>query len=143
MINVNLSDERSKEIYKDLQIKALNSLLIDPTYAMSASMNLVNAGYVNEGVGFAKKILLKDSRNLDALNSLALINEKLGEFKIAIDYRQKILKLDPWNASNLLYLGQDYKQLGDLVRTKEILEEILSFASGNKIGDQAKIDLAT
>lgn len=143
MINVNLADERSKEIYKDLQIKALNSLLIDPTYAMSASMNLVNAGYVNEGVGFAKKILLKDSRNLDALNSLALINEKLGEFKIAIDYRQKILKLDPWNASNLLYLGQDYKQLGDLVRTKEILEEILSFASGNKIGDQAKIDLAT
>jgi O-antigen ligase len=142
MMNFNSVDEQGREIYRDLQLKAINSLLIDPTYALTASMNLVNAGFAKEGTDSINRILLKDPRNLDALRSLALINEQLGNINIAINYRKQISDLDPWNASNLLSLGKDYKLLGDSIKTKEVLVKILSFASKNEVGDQAKIELA-
>jgi hypothetical protein len=41
-----------------------------------------------------------------------------------------------------LALGKYYKQQGDLSKSKEMLEKILSFASANQIADQAKIELA-
>lgn len=142
MMNFKSNDEQGREIYRDLQIKAITSPLIDPTYALTASMDLVNAGFLKEGEDSINQILRKDPRNLDALRSLALINEQLGNINIAINYRKRISDLDPWNASNLLSLGKDYKQSGDTMKTKEILVKILSFASDNKVGDQAKIELA-
>jgi tetratricopeptide (TPR) repeat protein len=60
----------------------------------------------------------------------------------AVYYREKIVQLDPWNAKNYLALGKYYKQQGDLDKSKEMLEKILSFASTNQIADQAKIELA-
>ena len=50
-------------------------------------------------------------------------------------------KLDPWNAVNYLALGKDYKTQGDLVKSKEMLDKILSFASNNPIAEQSKTEL--
>ena len=66
----------------------------------------------------------------------------LNKISEAIRYRDKISNLDPWNAANYLALGKDYKAQGDLIKTKEMLDKILSFASGKQVADQAKIDLA-
>jgi hypothetical protein len=52
-------------------------------------------------------------------------------------------KLDPWNAVNYLGLGKDYKAQGNLVKNKEMLDKILSFASANPIAEQAKTELAS
>ena len=89
-----------------------------------------------------KKIYLQNPRNLDALLLFALTYEQLNDLPEAISYREKIVQLDPWNAKNYLALGKYYKQQGDLVKSKVMLEKILSFASTNQIADQAKIELA-
>jgi tetratricopeptide (TPR) repeat protein len=103
---------------------------------------LVQSGFVNEGLVTVEKISRDDPRNLDALNSLAVIYEQTNEINRAIINREKITQIDPWNAANFLALGKNYKFLGNSAKSKAMLDKILSFASSNKISDQAKIDLA-
>jgi tetratricopeptide (TPR) repeat protein len=137
-----LQNTQVKSIYKELNIKAINTPLIDPVYSLNAAMNLVQAGFVKEGLAKVEKISRDDPRNLDALNSLAVIYEQTNEINRAIINREKITQIDPWNAANFLALGKNYKFLGNSAKSKAMLDKILSFASSNKISDQAKIDLA-
>jgi len=140
--NVNLQDPTSRNYLKELQLKAINTPLNDPTYSLFAASRLIQSGYVDEGLAEAKKIYLQNPRNLDSLLLFALTYEQLSNLPEAISYREKIVQLDPWNAKNYLALGKYYKQQGDLSKSKEMLEKILSFASTNQIADQAKIELA-
>jgi tetratricopeptide (TPR) repeat protein len=140
--NVNLQDATSRNYFKELQLKAINTPLNDPTYSLFAASRLIQSGYMDEGLAEAKKIYLQNPRNLDALLLFALTYEQLNYLSEAISYREKIVQLDPWNAKNYLSLGKYYKQQGDLGKSKEMLEKIISFASTNQIADQAKIELA-
>ncbi len=88
-----------------------------------------------------KKLLLKKIVSIvlpQAINLLAKINK----LSIAITTREKISVLDPWNAANYLQQGKNYKAQGDLVKSSQMLEKILSFASNHPISAQAKIELA-
>jgi O-antigen ligase len=136
-----LQNQTSKEIFRELNLKTINTYLNDPSYKLSASMNLAQSGFVEEALAQVKKIYTENPRNLDALNILATAYEQTNRIPEAIIYREKISKLDPWNADNYLFLGKDYKEQGDLIKTKEVLDKILSFASGTKVAEQAKIDL--
>jgi O-antigen ligase len=140
--NVNLQDPRSRDYFKELQLKVINTPLNDPTYNLFAASRLIQSGYVEEGLAEAKKIYLQNPRNPDALLLFALTYEQLNDLPVAISYREKIVQLDPWNAKNYLALGKYYKQQGDLSKSKEMLDKILSFAATNQIADQAKIELA-
>ena len=128
-------------IYLLLQLKLINKPLNDPSYRLVASSRLIQAGF-EEGLDKAEELYRSDPRNLDTLNVLAETYEQLANLPKAIYYRQAIASLDPWNAKNYLALGKYFKQQGDLVKTKEMLEKILSFAAANQIADQAKIELA-
>jgi tetratricopeptide (TPR) repeat protein len=134
--------QASKNLYKDLNLKTINTFLNDPNYVLNASTNLIQNGFIDEGLQAVKKIHIKNPRNLDALNILVITYEQTNKISEAIRYRDKISNLDPWNAANYLALGKDYKAQGDLIKTKEMLDKILSFASGKQVADQAKIDLA-
>jgi O-antigen ligase len=141
-----LQNSTVQSIYKDFQIKAINSSLNDPTYKLSCAMSLVQNGFVEDGLPVVKKISNNDPRNLDALNALALISEQLKEIPDAIAYREKMAKLDPWNAVNYLALVKDYKAQGDLVKSRAMLDKILSFSTGaigSPIAEQAKSELAS
>ena len=140
-LNVNLQDPTSRNYFKELQFKALNTPLNDPTYSLYAASRLIQSGYVDEGVAAAKKIYLQNPRNLDALLLFALTYEQLNNLPEATSYREKIAELDPWNAQNYLALGKYYKQQGDLSKSKLMLEKILSFATTHQIADLAKIEL--
>jgi O-antigen ligase len=139
---VNLQDANSRSYYKDLQFRVIDTPLIDPNYSLLASINLVESGFINEGLSEIEKISLKDPRNITALSLLAIINEQLGNLPEAIAYREKIVKLDPWGATNYLALGKYYKQQGNLLQSQMILEKILSFAASNPISQQANKELA-
>jgi O-antigen ligase len=128
--NFNLQDQTTRMIFKDLQIKASNTLLNDPQYSLSCGMYLIQNGFMDEGLNIVKKIHAEDPRNLDAVNALALTYEILNNIPEAIIYREKMAKLDQWNAVNYLSLGKDYKTNGDLAKSKEMLDKILSFAKG-------------
>jgi tetratricopeptide (TPR) repeat protein len=121
----------------------VNSSLADPSYKLNSALQLVQYGFTDEGMIVAKKILAHDPRNLDAINGLALTSEQLNKIPDAIAYREKMAKLDPWNAVNYLALGKDYKTQGELVKSKEMLDKILSFASSHAIAEQAKTELAS
>jgi len=137
-----LQNSQVKSLYQELNNKAINTPLIDPYYSLNSAMKLVEAGFVSEGVSEVEIISNNDPRNLDALNSLAVIYEQTNDIEKAIDNREKIAVLDPWNAANFLALGKDYKLLGDLVKSQAMLDKILSFARNNVISNQAKIELA-
>jgi O-antigen ligase len=139
--NVNLQDPTSRNYFKELQLKAINTPLNDPTYSLFAASRLIQSGYVDEGLAEAKKIYLQNPRNLDALLLFALTYEQLNNLPEATSYREKIAELDPWNAKNYLALGKYYKQQGDLGKSKVMLEKILSFAATDQIADLAKIEL--
>jgi tetratricopeptide (TPR) repeat protein len=129
-------------VFKDAQLKVINDPLNDPTYKLRSAMALVTNGFLDQGLPVVKKIYAENPRNMDALNALILISEQLNQLPDAINYREQMAKLDPWNAVNYLGLGKDYKAQGNLVKSKEMLDKILSFASANPIAEQAKTELA-
>ena len=139
---VNSQDIQSRSYYKNLQFRVINTPLIDPTYKMFSAVNLYSYGFLDEGITELKKINTIDPRNLDALQFLAQIYEAQNKISDAIYYREKIVQLDPWNASNYLALGKYYKLQENPIKSKIMLDKILSFVRDNPIADQAKIDLA-
>jgi len=143
-IPYNSVDTSTRDLYKQIQLKAINSKLIEPYYSIKSAQNLIQAGFVEEGVITLEAIHGNDPKNLDAMNLLALTFEAYGQIPKAITYREKMAKLNPWNAANYLALGRDYKKQGNIIKTKEILEKILSFATGangGPIAEQAKKEL--
>jgi tetratricopeptide (TPR) repeat protein len=140
----NLDSEAVRATYKELQLKSINTILNDPSYSLSSAINLFEKGFVNEGIEVVKKIHANDARNQDAVTTLALMYENVQKIPDAIEYRLKITKLDPWNAANYLQLGKNYKAQGDLVKSQEMLDKILTFAigaEGGPIAEQAKKEL--
>ena len=140
---VNLQDQTSRAYFKDLQLKVINTPLNDPTYKLFAASRLIQGGFVDEGLQEIYRILADNPRNQDALNLLALTFEQLSNFPKAIEFREKIVLLDPWNAENYLALGNDYKKQGNLAKSNGMLSKILSFASTNPIAEQAKNELGS
>ena len=124
--NFNLQDQTTQSIFIDIQDKAIETKLNDPGYILSCALNLAQAGYLEKSLLVLEKIHSKDQRNLDALNALAAISEQLNKPNEAIVYRLKISKLDPWNAVNYLALGKVYKAQGDIVKSKAMLDRIVS-----------------
>jgi hypothetical protein len=144
-VSFNSQDQVIRANFKELQLKAINSPLNDPNYSLNCAIALVGAGFIEDGLEIAKKIYNDDPRNIDAINGLALVSEQLGNFPDAIFYRLKMVELDPWNAVNYLELGKDYKANGDLLKSRAMLDKILSFSAGpigGPIADQAKTALA-
>jgi tetratricopeptide (TPR) repeat protein len=144
-VNFDVNDQILLTQYKELQMKAINSKLNDPNYKINCAISLVQAGFTTEGFEQVKKLHAQDPRNLDAMNSLALISEQLNNIPEAISYRLKMVDLDPWNAVNYLQLGRNYKIQGDLENSKAMLDKIISFVSGPNgapIAEAAKAELA-
>ena len=140
-----LNIQSALDAYRMLQLKSIDSVLSDPSYSLESAKILVEYGYIDEGVEAIKKLHVNDPRYQDAITALALIYEKYNQIPAAIEYRLKITKLDPWNALNYLQLGKNYKAQGDLIKTKEMLEKILSFSTGvvgGPVADQAKKELS-
>ena len=140
----NIEDQQMRSQFMELQYKAINSPLIDPSYALNCAIALVQAGFSDEGLKVAMRIYKNDQRNLDALNGLALISEGLNQIPEAINYRLKMTVLDPWNAVNYLELGRHYKERGNINQSSAMLEKILSFSTGpigSPLAEQAKLDL--
>lgn len=135
----------ARDAYKQLQLNGINATLVDPNYTIKMANNLIQSGYVPEGIEALKKVHELDPRNLDAVNLLATTYEAYQQPNQAILYREKMVKLNPWNAVNYLLLGQNYKKIGNFKKSQEILDKILSFSSGvngGPIAEQAKKDLA-
>jgi O-antigen ligase len=142
MMSYDIQNEQSRKNYKDINLQIIENKLADPQYKLRSSINLIQAGFGSDGLDSMKNLLLADPRNLDTLNSLASLYEEKKEFALAVKIREQIIILDPWNGANYLAAGKNYKLLGDLDKSRQMLDKILSFASNHPIAEQAKIELA-
>jgi tetratricopeptide (TPR) repeat protein len=129
------------EFYK-LAKQTIDNPFADPQFILESSINLYLNGYKEEGKELLEKLAVTYPRNFDVLQVNAGLYEEERDFIAAISYRERISKIDPYNALNYLILGQDYKNIGDLRNKKLVLEKILSFAPNTPEAQRAIVDLA-
>lgn len=142
--SANPQDLTVSRMLRELQIEASNTTLIDPNYALMSGFGLIKSGHTEEGIAVLKRIHVSDPKNIEVAIALALTYEALNQIPDAIIYREKIAILDTWNAVNYLQLGKNYKAQGDLIKSKKMLDKILSFSTGvvgGPVADQAKKEL--
>jgi O-antigen ligase len=139
MGNFDLKDQNNLVLVKNLQLQAISTPLIDPNYSLRCSYVLIQSGYVEDGLTLLREINKSDPRNTDALIALAETHEAYSQIPEAIVYREQLALLDPWNAVNYLKLGQNYKLQGDQIKSKLMLDKILSFATGSEAGPIAEL----
>ena len=84
-----------------------------------------------------KKLEALDPINLDVLLSLAIVSQQLGNISDSIETREKIAKLDPWNAENYFELIKLYKLVENLELARINYANIISFAPKIEIAVQA------
>ena len=137
----NPQNQNQKNLLHEYAFKTINTPLIEPFYKLTASTYLVGAGFTDEGLIELNKLHNQDPRNLDTLNFLAGLSEEMGKINDAVNFRMKIVNLDPWNAKNYLALSRDYKKLGELENARKMVEKIKSFASTDPIALQAVEEL--
>jgi len=136
-----LQNQAVRDVYKELNLRTINTPLNDPTYKLTAAMNLAQIGFIEEGLTEVIKIHTENPRDLNSLNVLVETYEQTNRISEAVIYREKISQFDPWNADNYLSLGKLYKVQGNSLKTKAMLDKILSFAAGKEVAEQAKLDL--
>jgi O-antigen ligase len=137
-VMLNSTELNLRNTFYELQMKAINSTLNDPSYSINRAIALVQNGFIQEGLNIVEKTLSDDPRNQDALNGLSIINEDLRRYNEAIKYRLKMAEVDPWNAINYLALAEDYRIIGDVEKSLFYLEKIISFDKTSKISTEAQ-----
>jgi hypothetical protein len=121
----------------------VNSQLSDPNYKLRMANGLASAGKLDESLQILQEINLKDTRNLDAKNLVAVIYEQKKSFYNAAIIREQIKEIDPWNASNLLELARNYKALEDYSKMFIQKSLILEFAASTTEGKLAEVELVS
>jgi O-antigen ligase len=133
----------NREPFYEYALKTLETPLLEPYYKMTTGAYLVSNQYIDEGMKTLFEVYQADPRNLDNLGILSDFSVRLSRVNEAIKYREEIKLLDPWDAKNLLKLGQLYKSTGNIQKMDEMLEVILSFAANTPEGKTAIIELNT
>jgi tetratricopeptide (TPR) repeat protein len=138
--SLNPAPGANNKVFKDYAYETLKNPFLSEFSKLDAAISLGKAGYPKEAVEIIENVYSADPRNLDALRLLASTSEQVKEVTKAIEYRNNIARLDPWNAENYLQLGRLYKSIGDTGGMELILSKILSFAPNSDQGKLAKVE---
>ena len=136
-INDNFS-QQLRSLFDKHANYVLNSPLSDPNYKVQIVYNLFSAERQSEAYALVHELVSQNPRNLFALDAEAALSNQLNFPINEIEVRNKIARIDPWNAKNFLQLMILYKNSGDLVSAEKIRDKILTFAGGT---NEAKIAL--
>ena len=137
----NPSQASNKPYLFEAAMKVENGLLVEPAYKIMSGSYLLSSGFESEGTSAVDKVIESNPRNLDALQLMSEYWGYKGDYEKEIYYRNLISEYDPWNAKNLLALGESYKKQGDLLKMNSILEKILKMDPGSEISNLAKTSL--
>ena len=117
--------------------EVIDNRFTDPAYKLLSLTYLYDMGFKNQAYNEMKKLEALDPINLDVLLSLAIVSQQLGNISDSIETREKIAKLDPWNAENYFELIKLYKLVENLELARINYENIISFAPKIEIAVQA------
>jgi tetratricopeptide (TPR) repeat protein len=124
-------------------IKApLSFILQEPAFEVVAAQVYGNNGKLDAAQAILEKSVAADSTNYPAISILARIAEIEKRWGNAVELRNKISKIDPYNTLNLLELGQDKKSSGDLVGAKKLIPLIDAIDPNGVDAKKAHTELA-
>ena len=121
--------------------KIINNSFADPYYKFKVALNLIDAGYFDKGVDIVKSLSEEDPRQIDYLKVLTRAEMTRNNLSKAVELRESISKLDPWNAQNYFELALLYNSLGNSEQVKKIREIILDINTSAAYSNQAKLEL--
>ena len=121
--------------------KIINNSFADPYYKFRVALNLIDAGYFDKGVDIIKLLSEVDPRQVDYLKVLVRAEMTRNNLTEAVELRESIAKLDPWNAQNYFELALLYNSLGNSEQVKKIREIILDINTSAAYSNQAKLEL--
>jgi O-antigen ligase len=117
--------------------KVLDNPLADPFYKFESAQIFYELGRTTIGEQQIGKLLDSDPRNLLYLDWLLRIDIRDGEYSRALDRALQIENYDPWNAKNMLLIGELYKKLGRSIDMEKMRIKINTFAPNTEIAIQA------
>jgi O-antigen ligase len=135
------TDQANRNAYHPLIRKVVDIPWMSPMYKLELGSKLAQAGFVDEGFAEIDKVIAEDPQSYAALGLAASFYEQLKKFDKAAPLREQMHVLDPWGAQNLLTLGQDYLQLGEKDKAKEMGQKILAMKSRDDVRAAAKTQL--
>ena len=133
--------EQNKPAVQEYATKVLDNPFSDPHYKLLVLMNMYDMGFKVEAIEGIKLLEISDPINLDVLNNLAIMSQENGDIVKAINFREKIARIDPWNAENYLSLVKLYKVSNNEDSARTNYNKILSFAPNSEPAIQAAIIL--
>lgn len=127
----------NKPIVSNYADRVINNPIADPYYKLLVSLYMADMGNIEASHKVVSSLHEKDPRNLDHLRWLVEYEKIKKNSDNELEYRELIVRLDPWNAINYFEMGLIYKQKGDLVKMVNMKEKILNFASNTEIADES------
>ena len=118
--------------------KVIEGPLIDPFYKYRAALFLYDMSFKDRSYEVISELLVSDPINADFLRGKVFIEESRENIREVINARERISKVDPWNADNYLQLLKLYKANNDLPNAVIIQEKILNIAPGTEIAKSAQ-----
>jgi len=134
---VNPTDPQGQTIYKQIARQTFNSKFMSPDYKVLIATKMAQNNYGPESIDFFKQVIDEDSRNVSAYSLISLVYENLKNPKEAIIYRNKLSKLDPFGAENLLALENDYLIIGNRKVAENIKNQINAMAPGTDVAKRS------
>ena len=116
--------------------ETLDTPLIEPSYKMGIADKLMIRGLSDQAMRVITDLVNYEPRNLDYLTTRAFFAEFLNDFELAIKDREKISRLNPYNANNYKLLVTSYLKTGRISEAKNVLDKVNSFASNSEIAKE-------
>ena len=133
--------EQNKTLYIESARKVIDNQLSDANMKKLTAEKMFDIGFKIESLNTFDNLIRNYPSNAEYLMSRAIIRYEMGDVNGAMSDRIKLLKLDPWNISNMLKLGEIYKSLGKNEPMLKIRSRIESFASQTPEGTAARNNL--
>ena len=135
--------EQNRIYFKNLILKITSNPMSDDWYQRIAAQRLFDATDVDAASKILDSLIQKRPSVPDNYYSRIIINTKSNKLRLVIEDQEKLLELDPWNASNMLALGENYKRVGEYGKMIVVRDKLLAFASATEIATTARETLVS
>ena len=135
--------EQNRIYFKDLISKITSNPISDQWYQRIAAQRLFDATEVDAASEILDSLIQKHPSVPENYYSRIVVNTQLNKWQLAIKDQEKLLELDPWNASNMLALGENYKRVGEYGKMVAVRDKLLAFASATEIATKARETLVS
>jgi O-antigen ligase len=126
--------------YRKEALKPISYIFKEPTFILTYVQVLGQGGdFINARIQL-ESVINSDKKNRKAITMIAQLDEFQKNWQNAIVRRKMLYKLDPYNQQNLLQLGEDEKNTGNLAAAKALIPLINSFAANTQEAKQALMD---